>query len=80
LNGQNESDTTMEALAEWEAEYNRFMNAEREELDRDWGITANMSNIDKNFGVGSLRNDGDGIPKLPNYAFGELLVQPLTTV
>jgi len=61
----------MDKLAEWEAEYNKVMNAEREELDQDWGINANMSDIDKDFGLGSLRYDGEGIPNLSKYEFGE---------
>jgi peroxin-5 len=73
LNSQSESDTTMDKLAEWEAEYNKVMNAEREDLDQDWGINANLSDIDKNFGLGSLRYGGEGIPDLPKYEFGKPL-------
>ena len=67
----------MDKLAEWEAEYSKVMNAEREELDRDWGINVNMSGVEKDSGLGSLRYDGEGIPNLPKYAFGELVVVKL---
>jgi len=40
LNSQRESDATMDKLAAWEAAYSKVMNAEREELDQDWGINA----------------------------------------
>jgi hypothetical protein len=68
----------MDKLAEWEAEYNRVMNAEREGLDRDWGIDANMSGVDKDFGLRSLRYDGEGVSNLPKYAFGESLVMAVS--
>lgn len=69
--GQRESDATIDELAEWEAEYNKAMNAEREELDQDWGINPKMSEINKDFGLGSLRYDGEGFPNLSKYEFGE---------
>ena len=65
----------MDKLAEWEAEYNRVMNAGREDLHQDWGINANMSGIDKGFGLGSLRYDDEGIPDLPKYEFGRPFVR-----
>jgi len=65
----------MNKLAEWEAEYNKVMNAEREDLDQDWGINANLSDTDNNFGLGSLQYDGEGIPDLPKYEFGEPFVR-----
>jgi len=61
----------MDKLAEWEAEYNKVMNAEREELNQDWGINANLGDIDQNFGLGSLRYADQRMPDLAQYEFGE---------
>ena len=71
LHSRTESDTAIDKLAEWEAEFNKVMNAEREDLDQSWGINANLGDIDKNFGLGSLRYDDEGIPNLPKYEFGK---------
>ena len=65
----------MDKLAEWEAEYNKVMNAEREDLDQDWGVNVNLSDTDKTFGLGSRRYDDEGIPDLSKYEFGKPLVR-----
>ena len=67
----------MDKLAEWEAEYNRVMNAGREDLHQDWGVNANLSGIDKSFGLGPPRYDDEGIPDLPRYEFGRPLVRTI---
>ena len=74
LNSQREGDTAVDELAEWEAEYNKAMNAEREELDQDWGINTKMSDMGKDFGLGSLRYEDEASPNLPKYEFGKLFV------
>jgi hypothetical protein len=51
------------------------MNAEREDLDQEWGINANLGDISKGFGLDSLRYGDEGIPDLPKYEFGEPFVK-----
>jgi len=64
-------------MAKWEAEFSQMMNAQRDELE-DYGANmqnaweSGIGNYDETFGP-STKFDGEGIPILGDYIFGEIL-------
>jgi hypothetical protein len=71
-------------LAKWEAEFNQLMNAQRDELDYDYGSVMQEAweNGQKEItetapGDKPLQFGDDGLPILEPYTFGILIVSPV---
>ena len=73
---QISGDLPREDLASWEAEFNRSMNSQREDLEHDYGDAMQQAWTD---GIGDFHEDGftegvkfdvDGLPVLGEYVFG----------
>lgn len=66
-----------EDLAKWEAEFNQMMNAQRDELDLDYGSAMqqaweNGGNFPETSLDKPLQFGDDGLPILDPYKFGEI--------
>lgn len=65
-----------EDMAKWEAEFNSSMNAQRDDLEADYG--ASMQEAWK-YNLGDLPEerlqfDDEGVPRLDPYSFGSLFL------
>ena len=58
-------------MARWEAEYNQLMNSERDEFGYDYGAALNEAWKDDITHETAIKFDGDGLPILGEYVFGE---------